>query len=161
MFDIDADGDLDNIGWTRSGGDIGFLALDRNQNGKIDNGSELFGSHTPLPSGQIAKNGFEALISFDQFTHGGNNNGVIDPGDTVWPVLLLWIDDNHNGRSEISEIYHLNTFDLKSISLDFLVHNRQDALGNLFKLKSTCKIGVQDRPIFDVFFNAKPVRRPR
>jgi hypothetical protein len=48
-FDLDADGVLDSIAWTERDAADGFLVLDRNHNGKIDDGTELFGDATPQP----------------------------------------------------------------------------------------------------------------
>ena len=64
-FDIDADGVLNTITWTARDSAIAFLAVDRNQSGTIDHGSELFGNRTMLRSGARARNGFEALKELD------------------------------------------------------------------------------------------------
>lgn len=66
LFDIDGDGQLNRIGWTSREGDDAFLALDRNGNGFIDDGTELFGNATRLRSGLAAANGFDALAEFDE-----------------------------------------------------------------------------------------------
>lgn len=160
-FDLDADGDKDRTAWTQPGTDVAFLALDRNQNGRIDNGSELFGNHTALPSGTTPTDGFNALIFYDQFANGGNGDGVIDTRDSIWQELLLWIDENHNGYSEPDELYHPETFDLTSISLNLGVQNRSDQHGNIFRLKAPCQLGKEQRFAYDVFFSARPVWRRR
>ncbi len=80
LFDINADGVKDSVGWTRSGDLDGFLAIDRNGNGVIDNGSELFGTATRLRNGRLARNGFEALADLDD-----NHDGKID--DAVLVVI--------------------------------------------------------------------------
>ncbi len=61
-FDIDADGDLDEIAWTKAGEDDALLCWDRNQNGVIDDGRELFGYATQLLSGHPARIGYRALL---------------------------------------------------------------------------------------------------
>ena len=61
-----------------------WLALDRNGNGKIDDGGELFGSATLLPSGEPASNGFVALRELDS-----NQDGRVDASDAEWGRLLV------------------------------------------------------------------------
>ena len=64
-----------------------WLALDRNGNGRIDDGGELFGSATVLRSGEAASDGFAALRELDS-----NDDGRIDAGDEQWGRLLVWSD---------------------------------------------------------------------
>jgi len=64
-FDVNADGFPDRVQWVRPGGDEAFLTLDRNRNGVVDDGSELFGVGTPLLAGGTAPNGFVGLAQYD------------------------------------------------------------------------------------------------
>ena len=87
LFDIDADGILEEISWTRADQLDGFLVLDRNENGVIDDGRELFGNYTLLLGGGVAPHGYIALAEFDQQAHGGNGDEMIDSRDAVFSAL--------------------------------------------------------------------------
>jgi hypothetical protein len=91
FFDLGGDDRLDHIAWTLPATDQAFLALDRNENGIIDHGTELFGNMTPQ-SGTGAKNGFLALAEYDKPENGGNGDGIIGPADTIFRSLTLWLD---------------------------------------------------------------------
>ena|ERR1035441_284580 len=97
-FDLWANGSIRKFSWTDPQFHNGWLALDRNGNGVIDDGSELFGSATPQPSPPAgrSRNGFNALAVYDDPANGGNGNGLIDPGDAIYDKLLVWIDANHS-----------------------------------------------------------------
>ena len=95
QFDIDATGEPRTISWTHASADDAFLVLDRNGNGRIDDGSELFGSSTAQPS-SADPNGFRALAVFDQPEHGGDGDGVMTAADGVFGQLGLWTDFNHD-----------------------------------------------------------------
>jgi hypothetical protein len=111
--------------------------LDRNGNGVIDDGREMFGNFTAQPtvSGQ-AKNGFLALTELDQTIWLGNQNGSIDSGDFMFLSLRLWFDANHNGVSEPDELVRLGEAGVTSLSLDYKEAGRIDRFGNRFRYRA-------------------------
>lgn len=155
-FDIEATGLRHRVAWTQAGDMVGFLVLDRNGNGFIDDGKELFGNVTPVPGGGTAPNGFEALAAYDRPENGGNGDGLINAQDTIWSQLRIWIDLNHNGISESSEIFTLAQRGLTEISLDYITTNRRDEHGNVLRLKAKCNVSGKVRFGYDVYFTVRP-----
>jgi len=157
-FDLDNNGSQEQTAWTDSGSDDAFLTLDRNGNGTIENGAELFGNFTPQPNPPwgVLRNGFLALAEYDKSANGGYHDGVIDRNDAVFTSLRLWNDTNHNGASEPWELHTLADFNLESISLDFRTSRRTDQFGNQFRYRARVKdsLGV-GRWAWDVFFTAQ------
>jgi hypothetical protein len=92
LFDSDGDGVKTATGWIK--GDDGLLVLDRNGNGTIDNGNELFGDQT-IVNGKKATSGFDALRSEDT-----NKDGVFDANDTNFSNVRVWQDKNSDGVSD-------------------------------------------------------------
>ncbi len=122
-FDIDSDGRLDQIAFV--GPNSGFLALDRNQDGKINDGSELFGPKTG--------NGFAELAKYDE-----DGNGWIDEADSVYKNLRIWSKTSDGqdqlvglGERGIGAIYlgHITTpFDLKDQDNELLGQIRSSSI---------------------------------
>jgi hypothetical protein len=158
LFDVDADGILDLISWTSATQLDGFLALDRNENGLIDDGGELFGNHTLLSSGDKATNGYVALAEFDKQNHGGNADEEIDWRDYVFGRLLIWFDFDHDGVSKDEELFAPEEVGLLRLSLQYREIRRVDRFGNWFRYFSKAWIdgpGNSEVPVktSDVYFD--------
>ncbi|TQL06631.1 Ca2+-binding RTX toxin-like protein [Pseudomonas sp. SLBN-26] len=121
LFDHDGDGNKHGSGWVKA--DDGLLVLDRNGNGTIDSGRELFGEHTLLANGQKARDGFEAMQAVDS-----NGDGKLDASDNVWADLRIWRDLNGDGISQANELKTLQETGIASISTSS--DGKKQALGN-------------------------------
>lgn len=98
FFDLDCDGEEEEISSLQAGS--GFLALDLNGDGKINDGSELFGTKSG--------DGFKDLAKYD-----ADGNGWIDEADPIWEKLLIWTKDE-NGEDKM---YHLSDLGVGAIGL--------------------------------------------
>jgi len=112
-FDINADGKTEQTAFVQ--GNDAFLVLDRNGNGRIDNGSEMFGDQNG------AVNGFEELRKYD-----GNRDGVIDGKDAIYASLRLLHDRNGDGRVGLREMSTLAEKGIDSLDLRYKAGQRVD-----------------------------------
>ena len=99
LFDLDSDGEEEEISFAGKGS--GFLALDRNGDGRIGDGSELFGTKSG--------DGFKDLAAFDE-----DGNGWIDENDSIYSKLKVWTKDEAGN----DYLINLKDADVGAIYLD-------------------------------------------
>ena len=104
-FDHNSNDFKEATGWISN--DDAFLTYDKNGNGIIDDGSDMFGETN-------AANGFEALKKFDD-----NKDGKIDENDVIWQKLSLWRDINSDAKTDEGELISIKDTDIKSIDLNY------------------------------------------
>jgi Ca2+-binding RTX toxin-like protein len=121
VFDHDDDGVKTGTGWIKP--DDGWLVMDRDGNGTIDSGRELFGVDTIKSNGQTATDGFDALRDLD-----ANNDGKIDASDGMFANLRIWRDLNQDGICQANELSTLLDNYITSISV--IPKNVRIDLGN-------------------------------
>lgn len=160
-FDLTGTGILVHTGWVDHGA---FVVLDRNFNGHVDSGRELFGDATLRPNGKLAPDGIAALADYDRAAFGGNDDGAIDARDLIYRSLLLWTDRNHDGRSEPHELASLADRGLVSISLAGRKVSASpiSPVGNYIGLETLAtRTDGGQTPVYDVWFryttSANPV----
>jgi len=122
-FDHDRSGFAEQSGWV--GADDGLLVWDRNGDGRINDGSELFGDQTQLQDGTRAPNGFAALGEWD-----ANADGRIDATDPVWGNLRVWRDTDGDGVSRSDELVGLGDAGITALNTGFMATNVTDPQGN-------------------------------
>lgn len=144
QFDINADGSPDQVAWTHPNGDDAFLVFDRNGNGRVDDGTELFGDASPIyasGSEPRAANGFDALLALERDDFGGGvPDGIIDHNDAAFEHLYLWHDENHDGKSQPRELTRVNRTNIVGFGTEAKEKKRVDKHGNEFRLKGVIYI---------------------
>lgn len=146
-FDLDSNGFAERTAWIDA--NDGLLVLDRDGDGKITNGQELFGDQTLLSNGTRATSGFEALREFDD-----NKDGKIDASDIVYLKLKVWQDLNRDGVSQAEEMKSLADAGIKAINLSSTVTGAADAMGNIQRrLGSFVKTDGSDGQIGEYLLN--------
>lgn len=125
-FDLNGNGEYVQTGWVHPGD--GLLALDRNNDGIINNGTELFGEYTDNINN---RDGFSPLSALDN-----NNDHLINKDDMAWSALLVWQDKNSDGISHSDELLSLESIGIVSVELTTRPSYFYDDHGNFHKLTS-------------------------
>jgi hypothetical protein len=155
-FDMRGDGTYEKLSWPKNGSGNAWLVYDRDGDGIIKDGTELFGNFTPHSDGGIANNpdanGFLALEWYDQPAQGGNFDLIIDKRDLIWQKLKLWIDGhcylNPDApcQSRPDEIYTLESKGINSLSLVYGNSIKTDSVGNQFKFDAVVNPEAETTP---------------
>jgi hypothetical protein len=111
-FDIGATGLRPRMGWLKP--TMGLLALDRNGNGRVDDGSELFGEAFAFADGKLATNGYAALASLD-----ANGDWAVDSSDPMFARLQVWVDANGNGVTDLGELRSLASLQIHRLGVAY------------------------------------------
>ncbi|MDM3860443.1 MAG: hypothetical protein PT118_11490, partial [Aphanizomenon gracile PMC644.10] len=151
-FDLDGNKFAETTGWV--GKNDGLLVLDKNGNGKIDDGSELFGNNTLLKNGNKAANGFAALSELDS-----NKDSKIDAADSDYSQLRVWKDSNSNGVVDTGELLTLIQAGVKSLNTGFTNQTQTDAQGNQhLQVGNYTRTDGSTRAMNDVWFATDTAR---
>ncbi|WP_415906202.1 calcium-binding protein [Neptuniibacter sp. QD72_48] len=140
VFDHNADGLKQGTGWIAS--DDGLLVMDRDGNGTIDTGRELFGDNTLKSDGSMAIDGLDALADLDN-----NADGQVDAADSDFENLRVWRDLNSDGISQQNELFTLQELDIVSINTQGEEVSQDQGNGNLISkvtsfIKSDGSVGT-------------------
>ncbi|SDY86879.1 calcium-binding protein, partial [Nitrosomonas sp. Nm33] len=160
VFDHDNDGIKTGTGWVSK--DDGFLVLDRNDNGTIDTGAELFGVDTVKSDGKLAINGFDALSDLDS-----NADRLFDQNDAQFSQVRVWRDLNQNGISTANELFLLSQLGVVSIDLKATSKNVNLGNGNVQTATAahltvdgegqTGNLDLANNPFYREFVNSIPL----
>jgi hypothetical protein len=132
-FDVLGTGQASKVGWASP--TDGLLVMDRNHDGKINDGTELFGVATLRPDGTRAGNGYAAMALEDS-----NHDGKLTAADVHFKDLRVWVDANHNGVSDVGELKTLADLGIVSLDLHAQTSTARDN-GNLIGLVSSYTTG--------------------
>lgn len=149
LFDFWGNGRPIPMPWPVDGSSA-WLVLDRNDNGTVDDGGELFGNGTLLTDGTRAEHGFIALADLDH-----NRDGVVDRSDPAFDRLALWVATVRGGVIETSALVPLASAGIDALSVYFRESRRTDRWGNVFKYRAPVWFASGDvRFAYDVFFGS-------
>jgi hypothetical protein len=155
-FDLDGNGISEQVAWPRTGDALSFIVLDRDGNGSIETGLDLIGRHTD----PLHRTGFSALAAFA----GSQGKSAVTAGDPQYKQLLLWMDRNRNGRSELGELSSFwNSF--YTLGLGFSGYDDLGPAGNRligkgWAIRSSDYSGKPSDPVWPVLEIVLATKRP-
>lgn len=158
-FDMQGNGTYEKLSWPKAGSGNAWLVLDRDGDGIIKDGTELFGNFTPHSNADIPShpnpNGYLALAWYDKPAQGGNQDGIISKIDAIWPKLKLWIDTHCYLTPDVpcqsrpEELFSLDSKGVRAISLIYGNSAKTDAVGNDFRYFAVLNPKSYDIPAGD------------
>jgi uncharacterized repeat protein (TIGR02543 family) len=128
-FWIDLQGRSEATAWTDPNTEEAFLWTDLN-NDHMAQVTELFGSRMIAHNGNYHAQGFEALAKYDRPYYGGDNDGQITHEDWLWARLKLWVDRNHDGVSQPTEISVPSSHRIVALNVPHIEGDSYDEHGN-------------------------------
>jgi Ca2+-binding RTX toxin-like protein len=140
-FDLLNTGEKVSTGWLS--GQDGFLAVDANGNGQIDNRNELFG-------GGVGE-GFAELATFDS-----DGNGLVNSSDSLFGSLSIWQDANENGVTDQGELQSLASYGVAALNTSYSNAFTTDAQGNVLgETSSAITTSGKSLDLVDVYFKVQ------
>ncbi len=135
-FDVDGDGTAETMTWTASGSSDGFLWLDANGNGVVDDGMELLLTDPRVEAGvPPGATTFDRLVALDSAE--GGPDGALWPTEPLWRRLGVWVDRDQNARSAPEELSSLDDWAVKKLDLRYWTLDTVDGTLNRVVAEST------------------------
>ena len=152
FFDLDSNGFAEKTSWV--GAKEGLLAYDKNGDGIINGGNELFGDRTLMKDGRtLASSGFTALAEYDD-----NKDGKIDGNDAIYTLLRIWQDSDGDGIASAGELKQLVDLGIVSIGLSYNNTGVTDGANNIQVRTGTFTLADgSSRAVGEYLLNRNPV----
>ena len=152
FFDLDNNGFAEKTSWV--GAKEGLLAYDKNGDGIINGGNELFGDRTLMKDGRtLASSGFTALAEYDD-----NKDGKIDSNDAIYTLLRIWQDSDGDGIASAGELKQLVDLGIVSIGLSYNNTGVTDSANNIQVRTGTFTLADGSfRAVGEYLLNRNPV----
>ena len=152
FFDLDNNGFAEKTSWVSA--KEGLLAYDKNGDGVINGGNELFGDRTLMKDGKtLASSGFSALAEYDD-----NKDGKIDSNDAIYTLLRIWQDSDGDGIASAGELRRLVDLGIVSIGLSYSNTGVTDGANNIQVRTGTFTLADgSSRAVGEYLLNRNPV----